>query len=62
MFYNFNIFFKEFCFLALFAANFYLLLLSYVGCYHNNNIKVKNLHENEIKATQKKMKELNISY
>ena len=56
MFYNFNMFFKEFCFISLFAANFYLLFFSYIGCYHNNNIKVQNLHENEIKATQKKIK------
>ena len=56
MFYNFNLFFKELCFLFLFASNFYLLLFSYVGCYHNNNIKVKNLHENELKITQKKIK------
>jgi hypothetical protein len=56
MLYNINMFFRELCFLFLFAANFYLLLFSYIGCYHNNNIKDKNLHENEIKVTQKKIK------
>ena len=49
-------FFKELCFLFLFAANFYLLFFSYAGCYLNNSIKVENLHENNVKALQKKIK------